>query len=151
MKYNMHFQGMRYTMNTHTMTSFEEPRMSATQRAQQALKLAYLLFEQGESDQALEACDVAIDVAPDHATPVAIKGSMMMNLGDHRSALKILQKACKRWPQAALPQVYFAECCFLLERTRQGSKSLERARAAEDALEHKDLIDALFVFWTSSS
>jgi tetratricopeptide (TPR) repeat protein len=95
--------------------------------AQIELKRAYLHVSFGQYDQGIEACERAADAAPDHYLPATLRGSFEMAAGRVRDALGTLRPVTRRYPDEALPRLYFAEACFLAGRHRQGERALNQA------------------------
>ena len=119
--------------------------------AQQGLKLAYVLMEQGDKEAAIEACDAAIEAAPGHPTPAAVKGALLMGAGALEEAWQWLSKARRVHAGSALVEVYFAEVCFMMGRASQGKRALKKARRAPDVGAYQGMVDALEEFWCRDS
>ncbi len=124
-------------------TAQEEDRAAA----QVELKRAYLLVEYGEIDDALKACDAAAQLAASVSTPTVLKGAILTGIGRHKEALALLRQATRRWPDAPLTHLHFAEACYFAGRERQARQALDEAQRADSDGEHATLIDALRTLW----
>lgn len=117
--------------------------------ARDELRRAYLQVSFGKYPEAIAACERAAQLAPDHHLPATLKGSFEMAAGRVRDALGTLRGVTRRHDEEALPQIYFAEACFMAGRRRQGERALDKAEALLDSQELADLIDSLRQTWAS--
>ncbi|MFW5965900.1 MAG: tetratricopeptide repeat protein [Persicimonas sp.] len=129
-------------MNDHKQRAEE-----SEQQARDELRRAYLLVGFGKFDEAIEACERASKLAPDHHLPVTLEGSFLLASGRMQEALAKLRAATRSHPDRALPWIYFAEACFLSGRHRQGGRALDTARQTAQSDEHRRLIDQLDELW----
>ena len=125
--------------------------MEAMERAQRGLQLAYVLWEQGHREEAMQACEVAIEAAPGHPVPPAIQASLLMSAGEFEEAWKRLGAARRSVEPSAYLEAHFAEACFFLGRERQGERALSKAARAPDAGAHAALLEGLRAFWLPDS
>lgn len=125
--------------------------MDAMRRSQQGLRLAYVLWEQGHREEAMQACEAAIEAMPEHPIPHAVEGAFLMSAGEHEEAWARLGRARKTVPSSAYLDAHFAEACFFVGRTRQGGRALSKASRAPDAQAHEALLQGLRAFWLPDS
>lgn len=111
--------------------------------AQTELKRAYMMITGGHLEEALEACDAALERAPDSPMPETMAGSFLASFGRHDEALKVLRKASRKDPNFALPHIYFAEASFFLGRKKVAERSLEKAKKLDEDGEFSGLIEHL--------
>ena len=111
--------------------------------ANQELQRAYLLLDHGEWDLAVEACERAGRLAPDHWLPETLKGSILSARGDLQLATRILKRAADRHPDCAYPRLQLAESLLLSGSMTQGRRQLMKAREAEDISEYQELLRLL--------
>ena len=123
----------------------EEPDITA----QTELKRAYLHVSFGQYDEAIAAAKRAAQIAPEHHLPPTLEGSFELAAGRVRKALGTLRKVTKRHPDQVLPQIHFAEACFMAGRHRQAKRAMDRASGMEAAAEHAQLLEELERTWGS--
>ncbi len=112
------------------------------------LRRAYLAVGFGRFDEALEACERARELIDgEHHLPATIRGSVLAAKGDLRGAIGALREVTRRFPEATLPRLHFAEACYLAGRERQADRALEAARRL-GVDEHAEFLDALEATWS---
>lgn len=117
--------------------------MQAETLAQHQLKCAYLFLDQEAWEDALQACELAKESAPEHFLPDTLKGAILTAKGDFKEAIKVLRVAAKRHPENALPQIYLAEALLLSGAKPQGLRQLEQAQSRQDAHIHTEVMGLL--------
>lgn len=136
-------------MNRHTRSDSQsdekDPELEA---AQSELKRAYLLLGWGNYEEAIEICE-EVDASLDgkHHLPETMRGSFLLAQGKVREALKVLRGVTKRFSDEALPQIYFAEACYLAGRQKQGDRALRKAKKLDGDGEHAELLENLEETW----
>lgn len=97
--------------------------------AQKALKKAYLLLSFGHFDEALAACSEAARLCPGNSVAPALHGAILIAAGRTNDAIQFLSRIIRRYPNDALPRLYFCEACLLGGRFQRGMKELEKIGA----------------------
>lgn len=118
--------------------------------AQQELKRAYLMIEQGDFDQALSCCESAAKLADQSPLARILQANILASTGNLKEALGQLRQITKRWPAEPLGHLHFAEVCFFMNRMPQAQKALVAARALELDEEQVEFLDQLEQFWSAS-
>jgi predicted Zn-dependent protease len=117
------------------------------ERARQELRRGYMLVSFGQFEPAIEACRRADELVDgEHHLPRTLEGNALVARGDLREAIGVLREVTQNFPQAALPQMHFAEACYLAGRKRQADRALDRAGELDDG-EHADFLEALQTTW----
>lgn len=111
--------------------------------AQEHLKTALLLTERGYTDLALEHCDQAVDLAPDSATPLTIKASLLIALGRLNDAQTTLKSVRRSFKHDVLCRIYLAEVLFLKRKFGAAKREIKDARSLPMHDELSRQIDAL--------
>ena len=94
----------------------------------EALSRAYLLVGWGHIDPAIEICE-QVDAQLDgtHPLPQTLAGGFLVAAGRIEEGLRRLGTTVQRFPDAPMPQLQFAEACFLAGRRRQAERSMQQA------------------------
>jgi predicted Zn-dependent protease len=103
-----------------------EQTNQAIEEARRELRRAYLLVSFGDFDQALHICRDLTEKLPEHPLPAAMEGAFLTASGKPQSALKLLSRVIRRFPESALARLYFCEACLLSGRLPRGLKELEK-------------------------
>ncbi|TXD41768.1 hypothetical protein FRC96_03470 [Lujinxingia vulgaris] len=121
----------------------------ARHRAHQELQRAYLLITYGHCAEALEACERAAVLLPDHPLPLTLKGGILIASGQLPRAIRTLQQVQRTHRGDILASIYMAEACFLAGRHRRAWRVLDEIDP--EALEkspHAELALALRETWS---
>ncbi|RDV38395.1 hypothetical protein DV096_06135 [Bradymonadaceae bacterium TMQ3] len=97
----------------------------ARHRAHQELQRAYLLITYGHCTEALEACERAAELLPDHPLPLTLKGGILIASGQLPLAIRTLQQVKRTHRDDILASIYMAEACFLAGRHRRAWRVLD--------------------------
>ncbi|MEM1347057.1 MAG: hypothetical protein AAGI01_00775 [Myxococcota bacterium] len=118
-------------------------------RAQAGRELgrAMVLLEMEESEAALQACERAVGLAPQDATPAVVRALVWQAMGRGREALMELKRITRAWPESALGHIHFAEACFLGGRERAGWRAMDRARQVCETEDERALWGAMQEAW----
>ena len=111
--------------------------------AQTELKRAYMLIEYEAWDEAIDACDRAIDRADGDPLPLALKGSILSACGEFASAMKVLRPLTRDHSDFVLGHLFLVETLFLSGKIPQGKKALSRAKELDGASNHQEFIELL--------
>lgn len=117
--------------------------------ADQALRSAYLYLSYGQYQEAIEACELAASLAPEHPLAPTLKGSFEMAVGRISDALGTLRRVTRRHPDHPLALLYFAEACFLAGRTSAAQRTLSKVENLPLSGALREFKDELVGVWAS--